>query len=508
MRFLIGEFSHESNSFCEHPTTRSDFAAATLLEGEAVVAGHEGKKTVVGGFIHFGVEHGHDLVPATAATTFPSGPVEAAFFHEMLDRFIAVIDQAGDLDGVLLSLHGGMSVTGDGPEADDPEGVFVARLADALPPNTPIAVVMDLHSDTSELLLDNTAITLAFNEEPHRDAWDRGLEAAGLLSQVVRGDLKPARVRVRAPMLLPAINMATDHGPMEVLHALRKDRENRPEVIDISIHAGFYGADQSQAGFSVVATTRNEPNLAETMARDLALDAWNRRETFLIDLVTPEAGVTRALRSNAPTALVDEADDPAGGGSCGSVVILKAMMDGGITSGGVSSIHDSEIIECAASAGEGGTVTAPLGAKTDRLHGTPVHISGRVVRLSREPVPTDTWSGRTVDVGLVAAIDVDGIIVLVTERKLVTENIDLFAILGFDVTAMQAVVFKGLTLHVRQALAGKIDEFLPIDGIGITHPDVTRLGPYLRLQRPCWPFDPIDHAAWLSPRTGPEEPQR
>jgi microcystin degradation protein MlrC len=77
-----------------------------------------------------------------------------------------------------------------------------------------------------------------------------------------------------------------------------------------------------------------------------------------------------------------------------------------------------------------------------------------------------------------------------------SENVDLFEILGFSVRAMQAVCFKGLTLHVRQALEGKIATFLSIDAVGITSPDVTKLGPYRRLARLCWPMDDIPLHAW------------
>ncbi|MBT6203510.1 MAG: M81 family metallopeptidase [Rhodospirillaceae bacterium] len=496
MRFLIGEFSHESNCFCEHPTMREDFAASALHEGAAVITAHDGKKTVVGGFIDAASAGGHEIVPALATVTFPSGPVAHDFYLWVRDYLVRAAREAGTLDGVLLSLHSGMGLTGDGEEADDPEGDLCAVLTQALGSSIPIAVVMDLHSDTTEKLLANTALSFAYNEEPHRDGYDRGVEATQALVRVCDGTLRPTRTRVRVPMLLTAINMATDEGPMFDLHALRSEMERQPGVIDLSIHAGFYGADQSEAGFSVVATTNDDEEEARALAMELAVDGWQRREDFLLELTSPQAGVARALADGGPIALVDEADDPAGGGACGSVVILRAMLEGGITSGGVSTIHDPEVAALAQAGGIGATLETALGAKADNLHGNPIEISARVAAISLELIPTDPWSGRKVDIGIVAVLDVGGIAVIVTERKFVSENIDLFEILGFDVRVMQAICFKGLTLHVRQALAGKIETFLPIDGIGITHPDVTRLGPYCRLKRPCWPFDDIPKTAW------------
>ena len=409
----------------------------------------------------------------------------------MRDRLTDSARAAGSLDGVLLSLHGGMSVTGEGPEALDPEGDIVAALRTVLGSGVPIAVVLDLHSDTTDLLLANTDLTLAYNEEPHRDAYDRGLEAASLLPVICRGEVTPVAVRKRAPMLLPAINMATDRGPMHELHKLRAELEAGAGVIDVSIHAGFYGADQPEAGFSVVCTTDGDEALARDLTQRMADEAWRRREEFLVDLVTPDDAVARARVAGEPVALVDEADDPAGGGPCDSVVIVRAMIEGGIERGGMSTIFDAEAARALASAGEGADLTLSLGAKIDSLHGEPIVVTGRVARLSHAPVPVDTWSGKTANAGTIGVLDVNGVLIVVTERKLVTENIDIFHILGYDVGAMQAVGFKGLTLHVRQALAGRIDIFLPIDGIGITHPDVRKLGPFHHIRRPAWPLDTI-----------------
>jgi microcystin degradation protein MlrC len=142
-------------------------------------------------------------------------------------------------------------------------------------------------------------------------------------------------------------------------------------------------------------------------------------------------------------------------------------------------------------AGEGGMVHTWLGAKTDTLHGDPIEVHGRAVKIHGHPIPMDSWSGTLYDVGPICVLELNGILVVVTEQKLITENIDILKILGFDVTRMQAVGFKGLGLHIRQALAGKVEAFVPVDGVGLTHPDVRKLGPYRRIRRPVWPLDEI-----------------
>jgi microcystin degradation protein MlrC len=357
-------------------------------------------------------------------------------------------------------------------------------------------VVLDLHSDTTDLLIKNASITLAFNEEPHRDMFERGAEAAKLIQKIRRGEVHPTASRERPPMLLPAINMATEKGPMHELHKLRAELEATPGVIDISIHGGFYGTDSSEAGFSVVCTTDSNVNLARRQARTVAIEAWRRREEFIVPVVPIKIALKEALSAGEPVGLIDECDDPAGGGSGDSVVILRGMLDAGAKSGGISTVMDYGVARKMAEAGEGTKVTVTLGAKTDSLHGKSVDVSGRVIKLFNGPVPSDTWSGKTQNAGIVGVLDIGGILVVVTEHKIVTENIDIFNLLGFDVTKLQAIGFKGLGLHVRQALAGKIGRFIPIDGAGVTHPDVRKLGPYKRIRRPTWPLDDIPADAY------------
>ena len=194
-----------------------------------------------------------------------------------------------------------------------------------------------------------------------------------------------------------------------------------------------------------------------------------------------------ALAADEPVGLIDEADDPAGGGSGDSVEILRGMIAAGVVAGGVSFVKDRSAARRMALAGVGAGMTLSIGATSDKLHGEPIRVRGIVRVVHRDPLPMDLWSGTTYDVGLVVVFDVGGILVVISENKIVTENIDIFEILGFDATQMQMAVFKGLGLHIRQALAGKISRFIPVDAVGVTHPDVQQLGDFDRVLRPIFP---------------------
>ncbi len=490
MKFIIGQFAHESNAFCAHTTGEKEFREWELLWGEHVLEAHRGKHTVLGGYIETLESLGYEMIGSVSAMAVPSGPIEAGLYQRIKDDLLDSIHSAGEVDGVMLHLHGAMSVEAKA-DLDDPEGDIVAAVRGKVGPSVAIAVVFDLHSDTSELLMDNIDISLAYNEEPHRDGYDRAVEATGLVLRLLQGEIHPVKARERVPMLLPAINMATDRGPMQDLHLLRAKLERTPGVLDISLHPGFYGADQPEVGFSVVCTTDNDLSLAREMNRIIGQAAWKKRDEFMVDLVSIEDAMRKALLSLEPIGLIDEADDPAGGGTAESVFILRGMLAGGITSGGVSTINDPEVVRQMEAAGIGSTVRVWLGGKTDALHGEPLDVTGTVTKIYADPIPFDNWSLRKFDVGSIGVLDVNGILVVVTSQKIITENIDIFAILGYDVRKMQAIAFKGLGLHIRQALDGKIHTFIPVDGIGVTHPNLHKFVSYERVRRPIWPLDPM-----------------
>ena len=83
-----------------------------------------------------------------------------------------------------------------------------------------------------------------------------------------------------------------------------------------------------------------------------------------MDLVRPATGVARALAEQRTVALVDEADDPAGGGACDGVELLRTLIEGGITSGGVSTVFDPVTVTRIAQAGLGAELDVELGART------------------------------------------------------------------------------------------------------------------------------------------------
>lgn len=69
MRFAIGEFAHETNTFCPGFTELADFRSSMWDEGAEIVSRHRGVRSDLGGMIAAGERLGIELAPLLATTT-------------------------------------------------------------------------------------------------------------------------------------------------------------------------------------------------------------------------------------------------------------------------------------------------------------------------------------------------------------------------------------------------------------------------------------------------------
>ena len=75
MRFAIGEFAHETNTFCPGFTELDAFKSTFWYEGDGIIAKNRGVRNDLGGMIAAGERLGIELAPTLATTTQPSATV-------------------------------------------------------------------------------------------------------------------------------------------------------------------------------------------------------------------------------------------------------------------------------------------------------------------------------------------------------------------------------------------------------------------------------------------------
>jgi microcystin degradation protein MlrC len=479
MRVAIGGIWHETNTFASAPTSLEQFE---VLEGAQIRETFEGTRTPVGGFLSAGLE----TVPTLFASATPSGTVRRDVYEALAAKLVARVGEAKP-DGILLDLHGAMVVEG----IDEVEADLLSRL-----PGVPIGAVFDFHANISDAFVRRVDVFAGYDTYPHVDPVERGAEVAGLLSRRLKGELRPFRAVVRPPLLTAPQSQRTDGGPMGELMAMAAAAEKNAGVLSVTVAGGFPYADVPHAGVSVVATTDGRPELAESIATEIARAAWESRARFAVVNVPPAEAVARALRSDRGlVVLVDQADN-VGGGSPGDGTALLAELLRAKAKGSVITLADPEAVARAHDAGVGAELDVLLGGKTDAFHGAPVAVRARVTRIGSGDF---TYRGsymtsRRVTAGRAALMEAEGVRILVRERKVMPFDREEIQVMGIDPATCRIIVVKS-ALAWRAAYGELAREVIDVDTPGVCTARLETL-PYKKLRRPIAPID--RNATWES----------
>jgi len=487
MRIAIGGFFHESNTFCRPFTELADYERTRLYRGDEMLVPLRGTDTEIGGFLRGADEYGFEVAPTYYAWAWPSGPLTDECFRTILERLKSEVAAAQPVDGVLLQLHGAMVTESD----DDPDGTILAEVRSCLPPGVPLVATFDFHSNLSPLMVSSCDVLIGYDTYPHVDLSDRGYEAAGLLVRMLRGEIRPTMALSKPPLMPHIVRQRTADGPMAEMMALAREAEDADGVLRVSVAGGFAYADVPRMGMGILAITDSDEQLAADIAETLAEEAWSRRERFTETLPSAEDAVRQALGAPSdagPVVLADVADNVGGGAPGDGTVLLAELLRQGATDA-VVMIADPEAVDACLRAGVRETVTVDVGGKVDALHGRPVTVTGRIRALTdgvfrnRGPMR----DGLVDDMGRTAVMDVGGLTLVLTERKLPMWNLEQLRSCGIEPAHQRIIVCKGAIAH-RAAYAPIAQQMLEVETPGSCSGDVRGFD-YQHIRRPLYPID-------------------
>ncbi len=509
---LLG-FSIECNRFAP-VATEADFAARTLLHGDAMLAeARAPAPRMLGelpGFVaDMDAAGAWQPVPLTLAMAEPNGPVEQAFFSRLLREWEAGLRTDGQLDGVYCVLHGAGLTTED----HDPEGTLLTMTRRVLGAATPVVATYDLHANVSAANVETLNAYIGYRTNPHLDMRERGAEAAQTLRRLL-GGMKTHLAHVRLPIVPPTVTMltgrdATERPYGELIDLGQQRMHEAPyagHVLNVSVMGGFAYADTPFNGLTVVVTA-TDPDAASALAREIAQAGWARRERFRAKLTSLDDAVALAKgtedRSKPPLIFADVADNPGGGGRGNTMWLLEAFHRAGVRDAIVGVIHDPALAAEAHALGTGAAFEAkfnrgggddfahPFGARAVVCALHDGHVRGR----------RGIFADNTIELGQSAALALDGITVVVVSNRIQCADPVFLEAFGLDIAAARAVVVKS-----RGHFRGGFDEFfrhdqvVEVDAPGLTSPVLSRFD-WRYMPRPVLPID--DDANW-SPDTGGE----
>ena len=493
MRIAIGGISHETNTFSTIATDLALFERRGVHGPDDLVDAFAGTKTILGGFLDAAAAEGFDAVPAILAEAAPSGTVTAEALDHLAEQLVAGLRAAGPLDGILLELHGAMVAQ----NARDGDAEILRRVRAAVG-DAPIAIVTDLHANLSQAMVDLVDVIVGYDTYPHVDMYERAVEAAGLLVRIVRGELRPARALRKPPLLPPLLKQCTTYDtPMRALVELAHRREREPGMVSVTVAAGFPYADVPEAGLGVLAIADGDRARAEAVAEEIADLAWSLRRDFLVRCTPVDEALEIAVAASrdgadgGPVVLADTADNPGAGAACDGTVLLRGLLERGVTDAALGALWDPEAVALCRAAGAGGHLELLLGGKTDDLHGEPLAVRGYVKLLSdgrfknRGPMNT----GAETRMGQTAVLVCDGVEVVVTSNRVQALDAGLFLSQGIDPARKRVLALKS-SVHYRGAFEPLASRVVEVDTPGLSNADLSRYA-YRHVRRPIFPLGPV-----------------
>ena len=483
-KILIAQFKHETNTFCSTKTGKQAFEFRNLKFGDEIFTFFRGVKVEVGGFIDVCESEGFDMVPVVAADASPSGIVTRDMVNLVTSVLLEAIKRHGPIDGILLSLHGAM-VTEDAP---DGEGELLEALRLVVGYELPIMATLDLHANVTPKMAKLATALFGYDSYPHIDQYDRGCEAAKAMAAVLRGEIKPVMALQQIPILCPLLETAKD--PMRGLMTAVHRWEAHPDVICVSLFHGFEWADIYDAGMSVTAITNNDSQLAEKITQDIQNAVFAVRSELTPKMTSIDEAIKQAMEAPVgPIMLSDTADNIGGGGPGDSTHILRRMVEMGANNVGFAIIVDPETVDQAIKAGVRSTISVRLGGKVEPICGEPLQCTAVVKTITDGNYVNKGPMGKglRLDLGRTVVLSIDGIDVVVTERRIQPWDPEVFRRMGIEPSEKQILVIKS-SLHYRAAFDPIIKGNIVVDAPGIMSMNVTNFS-YHNIRRPIFPLD-------------------
>ena len=491
----------ESNGFA--PVTRErDFRSLCFLEGEAILrearAAAPAMPAEIVGFLA-AMDDGPPWSPAPilVAAAEPGGPVDHDFLLRVLGEIARRLVEAGRLDGVYITNHGGMTSTG----TPDPDGMLYAKVREIVGPDVPVIATVDLHANISETMAGSVDMIVAYRTNPHVDQEERGAEAARHLRALISGT-KAYTAFIRLPLTPASVTLLTAAGPYADI--IREgQRRMSAAIMNVSIVGGFVFSDTPKNGIAVLVAARDDA-AARRLALELARTIWNDRHRYVKTLTPLDEAVAMALAASRdpdrPALILSDAgDNPGGGGRGNTTWLLSALHGAGARDVLLGIFIDPALAAEAHQLGAGATFEAVFNRLGDREFAKRFSARARVAALSDGKCVgrRGIWAGRGLDLGPSAALELDGVTVVVGTRRKQCADPVLFELFGLDISRARTVVVKS-----RGHFRAGFDEFfgpqqvIEVDTAGLTSPVLTRFC-FKRLPRPVFPLDP--DAVWREP---------
>ncbi|MHB1414222.1 MAG: M81 family metallopeptidase [Chloroflexota bacterium] len=483
-RVLVAGLLHEANTFAAGLTDLEAFRRHGLYGGGEVLTSPRAEGHEIGGVRAVAEAEGIELIPVVDAYVGAAPPASDAAYEFFRGRILgAARAHAGDIQGVMLNLHGAMA----SESVDDAEGELVAAVRAAVGHRVPIATTYDMHCHFTQRKASAADIVVGYHTAPHVDFVDTGARAMRILARAMRGEVKPVVAYRKLPMISPAERHVTAHPPASEVMRHIAQIEQTPGVLAATYFAAQPWLDVPELGWATVVVTDGDRDLAQAKADDLARFCWERREQYLVHKPSIREAIETALAAEGrPFVLADTSDSIAGGGYGDGNCLLGELLAMGYADTALLTVTDPAAVAACFAAGVGAELTLPLGGGRNPRFFRPIQATGRVKTLTDGRYRAELPAGMA-DIGRTAVLEVGDIHVLLSEHPASSVDAEAYRMAGLEPRRYKIVQVKS-SIHFHAIYGSFAAGILALDAPGPTDSELTRLA-YTRIPRPMWPFD-------------------
>ncbi|MEM8703448.1 MAG: M81 family metallopeptidase [Pseudomonadota bacterium] len=489
----------ESNRFAR-PANEHDFRSLTWLDGKTLLdqarSATPSLATEFAAFVRAMDATGPwHPVPCTLAASHPAGPVDKDVFETIAGGIESQLAAAGPLDAVYVCNHGAMVAE----HSHDPDGDLMARVRAVAGPGTLVVSTLDLHGNISRKMTEACDLIVGYRTNPHVDMVERGKEAAFSLRHCLASGSRPKIALAKPPIVPASVALLTAEAPYGELidFGQRRQAELGGAILNVSVFGNFIFSDTPDNGVSVVVTARDDQEVAQQLADEIADRAWSQRHSFVRSLSGVDEAVAMACDPAGPPVIFSDAgDNPGGGGSGRTTELLAALHAAGARNVLYGSFFDPDLATEAHRLGVGAEFTACFNRNAgnafweqwDRKFEVPATVvavhDGNVVG------ERGMTGGRQMHLGPCAALDLNGIRVVVISDRAQTADPVFFHMLALEVANASCVVVKSRG-HFRAGFSEwfEPEQVFEVDTAGLTSPVLERW-PFEFIPRPSFPLDP------------------
>jgi microcystin degradation protein MlrC len=470
LRLFGGGVATETNVFSPIPTGIDDFVPGAERFAPYVRLAEERGDTYIQGYYGFAQ---------------PAGMTTRVAYETLRDRLLDEIREALPLDGVLLVLHGAMVADG----YSDCETDLVGRVRAVVGETAKIGVLLDLHCDLAQELIDTADVVITYKEYPHVDIDERATEVGRLVAAAASGEIAPV-MAVHDCRLLGVY--VTPLEPMRSFVDRMTEIEQRPGVLSVSLGHSFPWGDSTDMGVRTLVVADGDEALARSVAGEVGRDFFAiRREAAIAHMSLTDA-LDHAFslpQTGAPVVVADIADNAGGGAPSDSTFVLRELLERRATSVALAMVWDPIVVQQAFAAGVGASLRVRLGGKMGVSSGDPLDLDVTVEGLVPELV--ERWpqtGGAYIDwaCGDAAWLRAGGVDVIVNSTRVQVKGLEPFTAFGIDPASRHVLVVKS-TNHFRAAFEPIASEIVYMSAPGALTFDFTSI-PYRHLDTGKYPW--------------------